>query len=306
MKVLVTGGDGFVGQHLLSRLLEEGAEVVATMFGSEPARGTLSPAERDRVDWTSLDVLDADAVHETVARTGPDRIIHLAGFASSSLARDRPAEALRTNVEGTLNVVESAADAGEAAPVVVAGSADAYGPGDPPGEPIGETACLRPVSHYGVSKAAQEMVARAAGDARGVDVRIARLFPLVGPGQGEAFVVPSFCRQAASIARGEAEPVLRVGNLDVERDFTDVRDGVRAIVRLAEPARTPHRAYNVCSGVGLRIRVLLDWILEAAGIEARIEADAGRVRAGEPRRIVGSAARQGVRDAYAWVRRSRD
>lgn len=319
MNALVTGGEGFVGGHLIPQLLQDGHRVVATCLGEPPgaAAAASSGGDVDRpsrsAEWIRLDVLDAARAAEVVAAVAPDVVFHLAGFSSGSMARRRPAEAARVNAVGTLSLLSAVGDASPRARVVVTGSADVYG--DPGAGPVTEDRVVRPLSEYGVSKAAQEYVARGLAGHRGLDVRVARMFPLVGPGQADAFVLPSFCRQAAAIARGEATPVLRVGNLHVERDFTDVRDGaaaLRAIAALDEPGAI---AYNVCSGRGTSIRELLSWVLEAAGIDPEIEVDPDRVRAADPVRIVGSPARltdatgwkarrgvrEGVQDTYSWV-----
>lgn len=318
MRTLVTGGDGFVGQHLISHLLGTSREVAATILAERAADGTLSNAERGAVVWYRADVVDRDSVRAAVERWLPDEVFHLAGFASGAAARERPTEAVRVNVGGTLNTLEAVADsaASRFVTVVVAGSADAYGPPDETGAELTESTPLRPGSAYGGSKAGQERVACAVAAARRLDVRIARLFPLVGPGQSENFVVPSFCRQASRIASGDRPAVLRVGNLDAERDFTHVRDGVRALEALAGLDGPQHTTYNVCSEIGVRIGTVLDWILEEAGVRPTIEVDPARLRPDEPRRIVGSAerlrretgwrvehdVREGVRETYHWVR----
>ncbi len=306
----MTGAEGFVGGHLVQQLLDAGHSVTASSLAAAPDAdaGSGSP---DRVE---LDVLDGQAVREVVSAIAPDVVFHLAGFSSGARARHDPGQALRVNAEGTLSVVSAVADLRPGARVVVTGSADVYG--DPGTDPVTEDAPLRPVSAYGVSKAAQELVALGIGRERGVDVRVARMFPMVGPGQSEAFVVPSFCRQAAAIARGDAEPVLRVGNLHVERDFTDVRDGAAGLRAIAGMDESAPVAYNVCSGTGTSIRELLRWVLDAAGIDPEIEVDPERVRSKDPARIVGSPdrlgratgweprrdVREGVRDTYSWVR----
>ena len=315
MKVLVTGGEGFVGRHLTGLLAEQGCDVTATALELE---GADRPVEKDQspATWRALDVLDRGRVNETIALVGPDVIFHLAGFSSGAEARERSAEALRTNAEGTLNVLEGAAREAPHARVVVAGSADVYG--DSGGSLLDEEAEVRPIGPYGLSKAAQELVACSVGDSQGTDVVVARMFPLVGPGQGAAFVVPSLCRQAAQILRKQADPVLRVGNIDVERDFTHVRDGVRALWALGSLDTPRHRIYNVCSGTVTSIRTILEWIVEMAGIEPEIVVDDARVRSEDPLRIVGSSARlcaetgwrpgldvrDAVRETYRWVERS--
>jgi len=285
-----------VGQHLISELLASGAEVVGTTVAgttgaAEPARGTLAAPERSFVTWRHADVLDRPGLERLVSDVRPEVVYHLAGFSSGVEARSQPAKALSVNAAGTLHLLEALAAVGPGgARVVVAGSADAYGRG-PAGRPIAETDPLRPESAYGATKAAQDVVARGVGQALGLDVRVARLFPLVGPGQREAFVLPSFCRRARRIVRGQEAPRLRVGNLDIERDFADVRDGVRGLVQIGQLDATRYRAYNVCSGQGTAVRQLLEWVLEAAGVEAEVVVDPGLVRESEPRRVVGDPSR---------------
>ena len=290
MRALVTGGDGFVGQHLVAHLLERGCHVTATSFAETAVDGVLSPSARAAVDWRRLDVRDAGAVAAVVDAARPQRIFHLAGYSSSAESRARPGDALDVNGGGTLHVVEAAAGARSSVEtVVVSGSADAYGRGII--GPIEEPTPLRPISVYGATKAAQDVIARGAASALGVQVLVARLFPLLGPGQRPVFVLPSFCRRALAIRRGSAGPRLAVGNLDVARDFTDVRDGVRALQALADLEQPAQRAYNVCSGSATPVRRLLEWVLEAAGIEPEIVADPGLVRPGEPESVVGDPSR---------------
>lgn len=296
----MTGGDGFVGGHLIAHLLDAGDRVAATHLAERPRPGTLGEGQAARVRWSRLDVLEREAVADRLRETEPDCIYHLAGFSSSALARLRPAEALRVNAEGTLTLLDGVEAVRDAAPgrdpvVLVVGSADAYGRPRRPHEPIHEDEPLRPESSYGLSKAAQELVARTYRD-RGIRVVIARLFNLLGPGQDETFAVPTFCAQAAAIAAGEMEPVLHVGNLDVERDFTDVRDGARALRLLAE--RGDPGPFNVGSGRPVPIRRLIEWILDAAGIDPAVRVDPERVRPDEPRRVVADPSR--IREAVGW------
>lgn len=323
MKVLITGGDGFVGEHLIHELLEAGHHITASALSLPPDRNTISSAEASAVDWKLADVLDRGALYRLVAAVQPEWIFHLAGFASGARAREEPEQAVRVNAGGTVNLMEAILAGRQDFPeldprVVVLGSGEAYGDAAPEGQPATEDMSLRAVSVYGLSKACQELTAHTYRRARGLRTVVARPFHLIGPGQKAEFVLPSFCAQAAAIAAGRAEPLIRVGNLSVERDFMDVRDGVRALVALMGLAR-PEAAYNVCSGRALAIRRLLEWVLDEAGVEVEVRTEPERVREDEPARALGDPGRiqrdtgwmpereveETVRETYRWYIQSR-
>lgn len=303
MKALVTGGDGFVGQHLIAELLEHGFSVAASALDLPPGRSTLTPEQIASVDWKAADVRDRDALVRLVAAAMPDRIYHLGGFASGSLAREYASDAVHINVGGTVNLCEAVVSVREADSefdprILVMGSCDAYGDAARDAVPLSEDMSLRPVSAYGLSKAGQELAAHTYRRAHGLRMLVVRGFNLVGPGQEPPFVVPEFATQVARIALGEVEPPVMVGNLDVERDFTDVRDGVRAL-RLLMELDTPGAAYNVASGQTIRIGTILDWIVDEAGIEVEIEVVPSRVRREELAVVSGDNKR--IREDTGWV-----
>lgn len=319
MRVLVTGADGFVGQHLVGNLLEEGRQVAAASLTLPPSRTILSPSQMAAIDWKAADVREQDALFRLLAAVQPDRIYHLAGFSSGDRARYRAAEAMEVNAGGTVNLCEAILSVRDDFPdfdprVLVMGAGDAYGNAGTEDGELTEDLTLRPMTTYGMSKAAQEIVAHTYRRAYDIDTVVARGFNLVGPGQETAFVVPDFCEQATAVASGEAEPVLHVGNLDAVRDFTDVRDGVEAF-RLLVEADGAEGSYNVCSGVGRSVQTLLEWILDEAGIDPEVRVDEERLREGEVHRIVGDATRlreltgweprrnveESVREVYRWM-----
>jgi GDP-4-dehydro-6-deoxy-D-mannose reductase len=322
MKVLVTGADGFVGEHLLEELLERGYDVAGSTLSLPPVRDTLTPAQVASVDWKAVDVRDHDALFRLIAAVRPGQIYHLAGFASGALAREKAAEALTVNAAGTVNLLEAVLAVRDEFPefnprILVMGSGDSYGDAARDGVPLSEDLPLRPVSAYGLSKAAQELAAHTYRRAKELRILVMRSFNLVGPGQGPHFVVPDFCAQVAEICAGRSEDgALHVGNLDVERDFTDVRDGVRAFRAVME-LDAPSAAYNLASGSPVRVRTILDWILDEAGIRPEIRVDPSRVREGEVPRIQGDATRlrtetgwspsrpieESVREVYRWTAR---
>jgi len=312
-RVLVTGGDGFVGEHLIAHLLAEGREVTASTLALPPRRDTLTSDQASAVDWKLADVLDPAALFRVVAAVRPDEICHLAGFSSGARAREEPEAAMRINAGGTVNLFEAVLNARADFPdlnprVLVMGSGASYGHSAVDDVGLAEDLPLLPLSAYGLSKACQELVAHSYGRSSGLRVVVARAFHLIGPGQRTDFVVPSLCEQVAGIADGRLEPVLQVGNTEVERDFLDVRDGVRAF-RIMLELDEPSNAYNVCSGRATPIRQMLDWILDEAGVEPEVMRDPSRVRHGEPDRITGDPGRllrsssfEPQRDIQATVR----
>lgn len=323
MRALVSGGDGFIGQHLISWLLSSGDDVTASILGPDRDLDTLTPSQARAVDWRIADVLDPEALCGLVEDLRPECLYHLAGFSSGARARDMPGEALRVNAEGTLNLLEVVTGVRRTDPsfdpvILLLSSADAYGPPPDPTVPLREEEALNPATRYGASKAAMEMVAHAYRVGSPLRIIVIRLFPLLGPGQGSDFVLPSLCHQVADIAAGAVEPVLHTGNLDVERDFTDVRDGVRALRLLAEPDAAA-TTYNLCTGHTIPIRRLVEWVLEEAGVDVQVRSDPDRLRPDEPTRVWGDAARlkrdtgwaperslrTTVRDTYQSVARSR-
>jgi GDP-4-dehydro-6-deoxy-D-mannose reductase len=321
VKVLVTGADGFVGEHLVEDLLAFGHEVSASTLALPPTRDTLSPEQIAAADWKAVDVRDHDALYRLISAVRPDQIYHLAGFASGALARGRAAQALEVNAGGTVNLCEAVVAVRDESPdfnprILVMGSGDAYGDAKREDVPLTEDMGLRPVSTYGLSKAAQELAAHTYRRARNLQVLVTRSFNLVGPGQAPNFVVPDFCTQVARIASGRSSDAMHVGNLDVERDFTDVRDGVRAF-RMVMELESPGAAYNVATGSAVSIRQILEWILDEAGVRPEIISDASRCRSGEIARVRGDAGRlraetgwkperdieSSVREVYQWIAR---
>jgi len=321
MKVLVTGADGFVGEHLVSELLASGYDVTGSTLNLPPVRDTLTPAEASSIDWKAADICDHDALVRLISAVQPEQIFHLAGFASGALARENAALSLNVNAGGTVNLFEAVMSVRDDSPefdprILVMGSGDAYGDAARDGVPLSEEMPLRPVSPYGLSKAAQELAAHTYRRAHDLRILVLRSFNLVGPGQGPNFVVPDFCAQVSEIVSGHGSSEILVGNLDVERDFTDVRDGVQALRRVME-LKHPKAAYNVASGQPISIRRILDWILDEAGIEPGIQVESSRLRDNEVTRIQGDSSRlradtdwvpersieTSVREVYRWTAR---
>ena len=276
--MLVTGSRGFVGGHLVPRLEERGFRPLGT----------------DRED---LDVTDSEAVAAIVASERPDAIVHLAALSSVGAARIDPRQAFRVNFAGARNLLAAVSRHAPRARVLLVGSGEAYGPLAAEAAPFDEGAALRPTSVYGRSKAAADLLG-AAWSARGLDVVRVRAFNHTGPGQSDDFVLASFARQLCAIEKQQQEPVIRTGNLESIRDFLDVRDVVAAYAALLE-RRVPRGAYNVASGIGLRIGALLERLMEIVAVRADVCVEPARLR--PPDRSIGDASR--LRRATGWTPR---
>jgi GDP-4-dehydro-6-deoxy-D-mannose reductase len=291
VRILVTGAAGFVGSHLLDVLAEEQAET----YGMVLPGTSLSPGAR-AIEIVA-DMNDRAAADRAVGEAEPDAIVHLAGQPSVHQSWADPAATLQTNVLGIVNLLDAARGRGLRPSVLVVGSADEYGPVDPSETPIPETTPLRPSSPYAVSKVAQAALARLYGPAGGMRVVLTRTFPHTGPGRGEAFAESSFARQIAEIEAERAPPMLSVGNLEAVRDFTDVRDVVRAYRALLEVGEAGE-AYNVSGGRGWRIGEMLEMLLAHSDVRPEVRVEPGRLRPSDIPVLVGDSSK--LRRATGW------
>jgi GDP-4-dehydro-6-deoxy-D-mannose reductase len=262
----VTGGNGFAGRHLLALLESTGARSVSPPHGE-------------------LDLLDAEATRAAIRAARPGTVVHLAALPSVARAWKEPERALVRNLTMTLHVLEAARLEAPEAAVVLAGSGEIYGA--PRALPIGEDAPLRPQNPYAVSKAACDLLGGQYADAHGMRVVRTRAFNHAGPGQSDEYVIGTLTRQVAEAElAGREEVVLKVGNVDARRDFTDARDVARAYVAVTglEPG-----AYNIASGESVSIAEIIDLLRGSARIEVRHEVDPARLRPHEVKDIRGSA-----------------
>jgi GDP-4-dehydro-6-deoxy-D-mannose reductase len=287
VRLLVTGASGFVGGHLLELLLRE--RPAHALYGVSQPHGS-SRGAAPGVRLLEADLADPAAARAAVEEARPEGIVHLAGQSSVHQSWLDPGGTLRTNVLGIVHLLDAARELGLAPAVLVVGSAEEYGPVSEAELPIGEDTPLRPGSPYAVSKVAQAALARLYGAAGGMRVVLTRTFHHTGPGRGEAFAESSFARQIAEIECGLRPPVIEVGNLDAVRDFTDVRDVVRAYRLLLEKGRAGE-AYNVCSGRGRRIREVLDALVARSRARVEVRVDPARLRPSDVPAQVGDPAR---------------
>jgi GDP-4-dehydro-6-deoxy-D-mannose reductase len=263
MKALITGVNGFVGKYLSKELMENGYEVIGTDLSGDNVQ--------------HVDFLDAQAVTRFLTDTAPDYVFHLAGQASVGLSWNIPKETFEVNVCGTINLLQAAKECIKHPRLIIIGSSDQYGIVQPENCPIKETLVQNPLSPYAISKSAQEQIASSLAKAYGLEIVTTRSFNHIGPGQKKGFVVADFSATIAEIEAEKKDPILHVGNLTAKRDFTDVRDIVRAYRLLAEKG-TPGEVYNVGSGKAVSISEILSGLLSLSKVDINVMQDPKKMR----------------------------
>jgi GDP-4-dehydro-6-deoxy-D-mannose reductase len=280
MKAVVTGSHGFVGPHLIAHLEASGDDVTGL----------------DRQSADPFDVTDYARVRERLGDDRPEVVYHLAALSHVGESWENPTESFRVNAEGTLNVLRSCAEL-QTERVVVVLSSEEYGHVDEADLPITELAPLRPVTPYGATKCAADLLALQAFLGDGLPTVRVRPFGHTGPGQSPRFVVPALASRIARAERDGADEI-PVGSLDAVRDLSDVRDVVRAYRLLAERGE-PGEVYNVCSGVGVSVQEIADRLLDRARRPIKLVTDPDLVRPVDVPRMVGSNAK--LRAATSWT-----
>jgi GDP-4-dehydro-6-deoxy-D-mannose reductase len=294
MRILITGARGFVGPHLVASLRQKFKRyielcITSKIRGVDPILGSID----------ELDVTDAHAVNQCIARFRPSHVVHLAGLAAIRTAIANTSMAWQVHLFGTLNVANAILRQDPQCTLIFVGSGQVYGASARPGHALDETTLLAPTNVYEATKAAADL---ALGALASQGLRCIRLRPFnhTGPGQAEDFVVPSFALQIARIEAGQQPPIIRVGNLDVERDFLDVRDVTEAYaLTLAKSTDLPSGTIlNVASGVPRVIRDLLDYLVALSPTHITIQQDPERMRLSDTPRFLGDASR--ARKLLTW------
>ena len=280
-RLLVTGRSGFVGETL-TQMIER------TAHGE---RWTLVDIASD------LDLRNQSATTRLIEAAKPDAVIHLAAQSAVPESFRDPEATLQINLVGTLHLLQSLDSIGFRGRLLYVGTGDVYGLVPESELPVAETRLPHPRNPYAVSKLAAEALSWQWHASKGADIVLARPFNHIGAGQSDRFAVSDFARQVADIKRGRRPPVIRVGNLDVTRDFTDVHDVIDAYFALLEHGEAGE-LYNVCSGVEHSMRSLLQQLIAMGNVDVQIETEAARTRGTEQRRMCGDATK--LHRATGW------
>ena len=275
-KYLITGVMGFVGRYFVEYLNQE--EPDAQIHGVD-----IAPLCDMDIEYTALNLMDAKSVDELIRKSRPDYIVHLAAMSSVAQSWNEPANCFVNNMSAFLNLADAVRNNDINARILSVGSSEEYGIYD---MPMQESFTLHPKSPYSVARLSQEYMSKLYVDRFGLDIVMTRSFNHIGPRQSTRFVIPSFVEQLVNIASGKSENKMMVGNIDVIRDFTDVRDVVDAYWRIIK--KSPNReVYNVCSGRGVKLRDIIDTTANHLGIKPNICVDPARVRANEIPSVIG-------------------
>lgn len=283
---LVTGASGFVARYLISELLRRDEDVY--IIGVDIIDWIDREANWEgRFENRKVNLIDPEATRRLIAELQPSRIYHLASFSSVSYSWENPVESFNNNTNIFLNILEAVRREDIKARVLSVGSSEEYGNVSENEVPLKETAPLKPTSPYGVARVSQELLSKVYVEGFGLDIVMTRSFNHIGPYQREVFVIPGFIKQFATAEKeGRREFILRTGDIDVVRDFSDVRDVVIAYALLMERGLTSE-VYNVCSGIGQDLSDLISLIGGIMGMKTEILRDSALGRPSENRIIVG-------------------
>lgn len=272
MRALIIGAGGFVGGYLIKELSSVRKwQVCATKL---PFESISTDAEFEQTD---LDILEEGAISGLIERFVPECIFHLAAQSSVAVSWQKPALTADINIKGSINLLEAVRKTKPDTKIIFIGSGEEYGHAANTGKPVSEDTCPDPGNIYAVTKYTQNMIGTLYSKAYNMNVVSVRAFNHIGPGQTPQFVVSDFCKQAAEIEAGLREPVIYVGNLSAKRDFTDVRDIVRAYAELALHGKSGE-TYNVGSGKAVSIQSVLDRICEISDADIKIKVDPAKLR----------------------------
>lgn len=285
--VLVVGVNGFVGSYVTQEFSANGYRVV----GADRSGSCMLEAVES---YRTLNICNPDETKKVIASLAPDVIVNLAAVSSVGASWSIPKQTIEVNVIGSINVLEAARALNNAPKILMVGSSEEYASSD---VPLAESSPLSANNPYGISKSAQERFAELYSERYGLRVYRTRSFNHTGIGQSDTFVIPSFCKQIASISNSGKPGTVHVGNLSVRRDFSDVRDIVRAYRMIIE-SEFSGEVFNVGSGRAVALSELLDLMIAGCSQEVFIETDVDRARAFDCPLIVADISK--IEDRLGW------
>jgi GDP-4-dehydro-6-deoxy-D-mannose reductase len=274
-KILITGASGFVGSHLVNYLLEKTED---DLFGTYFFDKNLKNLKKDRITFLKVDLRNEDETLALMERVKPDAIYHLAAFASAASSFKSPNETVINNISSQINILEAVRKSNlSKCRILIISSADIYGYVRQEDLPIDEETPFNPTNPYAVSKLTQDFLGKQYFLSYRFQIVRARPFNHIGPGQSPNFVVASFAQKIAEMEKGKREPVLPIGNVEVKRDFTDVRDVVRAYALLMEKG-IAGEVYNVGAGISYKISDILDKLLSLTKTKIKVKVNDALIR----------------------------
>lgn len=278
-KILITGVNGFVAKYFLDYLLENHIDL--DILGIDINLGTTL-----NINYRQVDLTNRQSIYNVLELFAPDYILHLASISSVSQSWIRPVDSFVNNTNIFLNLVESVRELNLKPRILSIGSSEEYGNYPIENMPLKENYELHPTNPYSVARVSQEMLSKLYADNYGIDLVMTRSFNHMGPGQKDIFVVSSFVKQLVEISQNNTEKVLHIGNVDIVRDFLDVRDVVDAYYKLLLHGRKG-QVYNVCSGNGIKLRELISIIARILKTEVKLEIDSSKIRPSDNNVIIG-------------------
>ena len=271
MKALIVGGAGFVGSYLIEHLVNDLKwSVAVTKMQNEEII-------HENIEVYDLNILNKDEIIVLLNSVKPDYIFHLAAQSSVAVSWKNPSLTIDVNVKGAVNMLDAVRESGCKSRILLIGSGEEYGHINAGETPINENNATRPGNIYAATKVAQNLIGKIYSDAYNMDIIMVRAFNHIGPNQLPTFVVADFCKQVAQIENGLKQPVIKVGNLSAKRDFTDVRDVVKAYSQIIQKGKSGE-TYNVGSGKAIAIEEVLKMILSMSEADITVEIDENRLR----------------------------
>ncbi len=276
MRYLITGANGFVGRYFIEYLKEH--EKDAIIYGADISENSLT----SYIEYLQIDLNDRFAVYRMLEKIKPDYIVHLAAMSSVAQSWQDPAKCFLNNTSVFLNIADGVRELNIKCRILSVGSSEEYGIYE---EPMKENFVLHPKSPYSIARLSQEYLSKLYVDYFKLDIVMTRSFNHIGPRQNPKFVIPSFVHQLVKISKGKQEDI-KVGNIDVIRDFLDVRDVVDAYYKILKNSKT-REVYNVCSGNGYKLRDIIDIVSKYLNITPKIIVEKKLLRANEIISVIG-------------------